>query len=89
MKAFEDTQRRRLLDRRARLPATPEGEVEGREIDAALERLQAGGYGRCERCNSAIGLSRLVALPAARRCLSCDGTVTEPTMKPVDPATKH
>jgi DnaK suppressor protein len=41
------------------------------EIDAALERLEAGSYGACERCGSAIGDARLEALPAARTCIRC------------------
>ncbi len=41
------------------------------EIDAALERLVAGRYGVCERCDHAIVEERLVALPAARLCVAC------------------
>ena len=41
------------------------------EIDAAVERMDAGGYGRCESCGRAIGRQRLLALPEARLCLTC------------------
>jgi len=41
------------------------------EIDAALQRLDAGTYGVCEACGRAIDPARLDALPAARRCVSC------------------
>ena len=41
------------------------------ELDAALERLRAGRYGRCESCGEAIGDARLEALPATRVCVSC------------------
>jgi RNA polymerase-binding transcription factor DksA len=41
------------------------------EIDAALERIDAGQFGRCERCGGAIGLQRLRAVPEARLCISC------------------
>jgi RNA polymerase-binding transcription factor DksA len=41
------------------------------EIDAALERVDAGTYGVCERCGAAIGDARLEALPAARTCIGC------------------
>jgi RNA polymerase-binding transcription factor DksA len=41
------------------------------EVDAALERVDAGTYGMCERCGGAIGDARLEALPAARRCIGC------------------
>jgi DnaK suppressor protein len=41
------------------------------EIDAALERVDAGSYGLCERCGTVIGDARLDALPAARTCIRC------------------
>ena len=42
-----------------------------REIDAALHRLKVRTYGRCERCDAAIGRLRLQAIPEARHCLAC------------------
>jgi len=44
-------------------------------IRAALGKLADGSYGRCERCGTAIGRSRLRALPSATTCISCAGTV--------------
>lgn len=41
------------------------------EVDAALGRLDAGIYGRCERCGLAIPAGRLEARPIARTCMSC------------------
>lgn len=41
------------------------------EVEAALHRVSAGGYGRCERCGEPIGQDRLVARPSARTCISC------------------
>lgn len=41
------------------------------EIDAALERLSMGTYGRCERCSAPVGRFRLQAVPEARLCMSC------------------
>jgi DnaK suppressor protein len=41
------------------------------DIDAALGRLDAGRYGRCERCGAAIGPARLAARPAAATCITC------------------
>jgi DnaK suppressor protein len=41
------------------------------EIDAALARLAAGGYGTCARCGTAIAPQRLAARPAATTCLAC------------------
>ena len=43
------------------------------EIDAALDRLAAGGYGVCERCGDPIPDARLDARPAARTCVACAG----------------
>jgi len=39
------------------------------EVDAALARIEAGGYGTCELCGKPIGDERLEAMPAARYCL--------------------
>ncbi len=44
------------------------------EVDAALERLDQGSYGVCERCGAPIGADRLEALPAARTCIVCAAT---------------
>jgi RNA polymerase-binding protein DksA len=41
------------------------------EIQAALARMEAGTYGRCETCGHAIPPARLEALPTARRCVPC------------------
>jgi DnaK suppressor protein len=40
-------------------------------IDAALERLDAGTYGKCARCGKPIGDERLSALPYAAKCIEC------------------
>ncbi|WP_127126687.1 TraR/DksA C4-type zinc finger protein [Georgenia sp. SYP-B2076] len=41
------------------------------EADAALDRLRAGTYGRCEVCGRPITEARLQARPAATTCLTC------------------
>jgi len=41
------------------------------EIDAAVARLEAGTYGRCETCGEQIADARLEAMPAARSCMAC------------------
>lgn len=43
------------------------------ELAAALQRVLAGTYGRCEECGGEIGTDRLAALPTARRCARCAG----------------
>jgi len=41
------------------------------EVEHALEKLDAGTYGRCDSCGRAIEAARLEALPQAALCLSC------------------
>jgi DnaK suppressor protein len=41
------------------------------DIDAALVRLAAGGYGTCARCGARIEPARLAAVPYALICKSC------------------
>jgi len=41
------------------------------EIEAALERLSSGQYGRCEQCGRPIAEGLLTAQPAARYCPAC------------------
>jgi RNA polymerase-binding protein DksA len=42
-----------------------------RELEAAQARLRAGKFGVCEDCGQDIGIERLRAQPAARRCFDC------------------
>ena len=41
------------------------------EIEAALARIDAGTYGACVRCGSAIPAERLQMRPFADRCVAC------------------
>lgn len=41
------------------------------ELEAALLRLDSGGYGRCSECDLDIEANRLRVLPAACRCGPC------------------
>jgi RNA polymerase-binding transcription factor DksA len=41
------------------------------EIDQALERLEAGTYGRCVSCGRPIPEERLAAVPWAALCVPC------------------
>jgi RNA polymerase-binding transcription factor DksA len=60
--AFERSQTTTLLDDARKHLA---------DLDSALERLDADGYGRCEVCGKAIAADRLTARPAARTCIRC------------------
>jgi RNA polymerase-binding transcription factor DksA len=41
------------------------------ETDAALLRIEAGQYGRCDRCGSTIEIQRLRIHPQTRYCMRC------------------
>ncbi|PWV44775.1 TraR/DksA C4-type zinc finger protein [Nocardiopsis sp. L17-MgMaSL7] len=41
------------------------------DVDAALERIAQGRYGRCERCGEPVSPERLLARPVARTCIAC------------------
>jgi len=41
------------------------------EINAALARVEAGTYGTCVKCGSAIAVGRLEAHPWASLCIDC------------------
>jgi DnaK suppressor protein len=41
------------------------------QVNEALERIDAGTYGNCERCGQEIDFARLKAIPQATLCMSC------------------
>lgn len=41
------------------------------QIEAAIERIEDGIYGRCEECGGKIPKSRLDAIPYAAQCVRC------------------
>jgi DnaK suppressor protein len=41
------------------------------QVERAVERLEEGSYGWCERCGNAIPVERLSAFPSATLCVSC------------------
>lgn len=41
------------------------------DIERALDRMDRGTYGQCERCGQPIAAERLEALPSARLCINC------------------
>ncbi len=51
------------------IDATSRGELE--QIERALERLEAGTYGVCERCGKTIDPERLRAVPYSAHCRRC------------------
>ena len=51
------------------------------QIEEALARMSAGGYGSCEECEQAIPLARLKALPYATLCIECQRKAEKPAAK--------
>jgi RNA polymerase-binding transcription factor len=42
-----------------------------RDVVSALQRIEDGSFGACERCGEDISEKRLEALPFARHCIDC------------------
>jgi DnaK suppressor protein len=48
-----------------------------RDVVAALQKIDEGSFGNCERCGELIADKRLEALPFARYCIDCQRLVEE------------
>ena len=48
-----------------------------KKIDQALERIEDGTFGLCERCGHEIGAKRIEARPVATFCINCKTTLEE------------
>lgn len=48
-----------------------------REVAIALQKIEDGSFGTCERCSEPIAEKRLDALPFARYCIDCQRVVEE------------
>lgn len=70
--ADDDTQRN--SDRAVDLAVTDHDAQALQDIEWALGKLDDGSYGNCEDCGCPIPESRLVHMPAARRCVACEST---------------
>ena len=55
----------------ALLPVEHTLELRLQDIDAALEKIKKGDYGKCEKCHKEIEPKRLVVNPEARVCMGC------------------
>jgi DnaK suppressor protein len=53
-----------------------------KEVVSALQKIDDGGFGDCERCGEPIAEKRLEALPFARYCIECQRTVEEEERSP-------
>jgi DnaK suppressor protein len=65
----ERAQEERMACLLARLDERGKQAIE--EIDAALQRIAKGTYGKCEGCRQPIPVTRLRALPVTRFCVKC------------------
>lgn len=43
-----------------------------KDVNLALEKIEKGTYGKCEKCNKEIEEERLMAYPEARLCMGCN-----------------
>ena len=48
-----------------------------RDVVSALQKLEGGGFGACERCGEVISEKRLEALPFARYCIDCQRVIEQ------------
>jgi DnaK suppressor protein len=65
----ESAQKDRLTRLTSRLKERDRQKI--REIDAALDRLTTGSYGKCDKCGRDIRIDRLRALPTTTLCIDC------------------
>lgn len=54
------------------LPVEHDMELRVQDIEAALEKIKKGTYGKCEKCGKDIDIERLKVYPEARFCVKCE-----------------
>ena len=47
-------------------------ELKLRDVNNALEKIEKGKYGTCEKCGKGINKERLKVAPEARLCMACN-----------------
>ena len=58
-----------VADRQTAMALAGTVDVDLRRVDAALERVEKGTYGRCEVCGRPVEDERLEVTPTARTCI--------------------
>ena len=56
-----------------RLPIEHNLETRLKDINAALDKIEKGRYGICEKCSAPMAPERLEAFPEAKICMVCQG----------------
>jgi len=59
------------VERIAQVDAARNLDAKRRDVERALEKLDQGTYGTCDRCGAPIAPERLEAIPSAVRCVGC------------------
>lgn len=59
------------VDRERDLALSAQARAEVAEIDVALDKIDEGRYGVCDRCGKAIPKARLEVIPWAALCVNC------------------
>lgn len=59
------------VERIAQVSAAKSLATKLRDVERALEKLDEGTYGSCDRCEAAISDERLEAIPWAVLCMGC------------------
>jgi DnaK suppressor protein len=59
------------FDQELTLRVLGSGEDALKQIEAAIERIEEGSYGRCETCGEHILKARLNAIPYTAQCVQC------------------
>lgn len=52
------------------------------DVDAAIDRIEHGRFGRCRACGAVLLHARLAALPVTARCSGCQRALDESTRDP-------
>ncbi len=67
--------RRRLLDMRSELQErrSDRDVLQLKRVEAALGRMERGGYGSCESCSRPLLKHRVLETPHVRYCAVCSG----------------
>lgn len=64
-----------IIEREKSLALIRSFELRLEEIDDALNQIENGTYGICERCGTQINPERLKIMPEAKYCVSCQTVV--------------